>query len=137
MTVERTFVMIKPDGVAKGCIGKIIGRFEQNGFKILAMRMERLTREKAKELYSPHKDKQFFNELVDFATSGLSVLMVIEGDDAIIKTRELIGATDPKKAAKGTIRGDLGTSITYNVIHAADSKENAQREGKLFFNEYF
>ncbi|MCS4542147.1 MAG: nucleoside-diphosphate kinase [Euryarchaeota archaeon] len=134
---ERTFVMIKPDGVAKDCIGEIIKRFEQNGFKILAMRMEKLTREKAEELYSPHKGKQFFNELVGFATSGPVVLMIIGGDNAVIRTREIIGATDPKKATKGTIRGDFGTSITHNVIHAADSKENARREGKLFFNEYF
>ncbi len=135
MVVERTFVMIKPDAVQRGLIGEIISRFERKGFKIVAMKMIKMTREQAEELYAPHKDKPFFESLIRFATSGPVVVMVIEGDSAIEVVRLMIGATDARKAQPGTIRGDFALDIEKNVIHASDSKESFEREHKIFFSK--
>jgi len=135
MTVERTFVMIKPDGVKRGLIGEVIRRFENKGFRIVALKMLRMTREQAENLYSPHRDKPFFNSLVNFATSGPVVAMILEGDSAIDVVRLMIGATDGRKAAPGTIRGDYALDIEKNIIHASDSKENYEREYRIFFSD--
>jgi len=135
MVVERTFVMIKPDAVQRGLVGEIISRFERKGFKIVAMKMIKMTREQAEELYAPHKDKPFFESLIRFATSGPVVVMVIEGDSAIEVVRLMIGATDARKAQPGTIRGDFALDIEKNVIHASDSKESFEREHKIFFSK--
>jgi nucleoside-diphosphate kinase len=133
MNVEETFVMIKPDGVRRGLETEIIRRIEKAGLEISEMRRKRLTREEAEELYAPHRGKEFFQSLIEFAISGEVVLMRVRGEHAISRMRELIGPTDPLKAPKGTIRGDFGTSITHNVIHAADSPANARRELSIFF----
>ena len=130
---ERTFVMIKPDGVAKGLVDKIIARIKRAGLKIISMRRMKLDRGLAEELYSVHRGKDFFERLVEHVLSGEVVVMVVEGERAVMQMRELMGATDPAKAEKGTIRGDFGSSITENVIHAADSAESARRELPLFF----
>ncbi|MCE4617307.1 MAG: nucleoside-diphosphate kinase [Desulfurococcales archaeon] len=135
MAIEKTFVMIKPDGVSRGLIGEVISRFERKGLKLKALKMVRLTREKAEELYSVHKDKPFFNDLVEFVTSGPVVAMILEGDSAIDVVRLMIGATDGRKAAPGTIRGDFALSIQNNIVHASDSKESFEREHKVFFTE--
>ncbi len=134
MVLERTFVMIKPDAVKRGLIGEIIRRFERKGLTIKALKMIKMTREQAENLYSPHKDKPFFKDLIMFATSGPVVVMIIEGDSAIDVVRLMIGATDARKAAPGTIRGDLANDIQENVVHASDSKESYEREHKIFFN---
>ena len=130
---ERTFVMVKPDGVAKGLTDEIVARIERAGLKIVSMSRMRLDRGLAEELYSVHLGKDFFERLVEHVLSGEVVVMLVEGERAILRMRELMGATDPAKAAKGTIRGDFGSSITENVIHAADSAESAGRELPLFF----
>ncbi|MFQ6130209.1 MAG: nucleoside-diphosphate kinase [Candidatus Hadarchaeaceae archaeon] len=130
---ERTFVMVKPDGVAKGLTDEIVARIERAGLKIVSMRRMRLDRGLAGELYSVHRGKDFFERLVEHVLSGEVVVMLVEGENAIIRMRELTGATDPAKAAKGTIRGDFGSSITENVVHAADSAESAEREMQIFF----
>lgn len=130
---ERTFVMMKPDGVAKGLTDEIVARIERAGLKIISMRRMRLDRGLAEELYSVHRGKDFFERLVEHVLSGEVVVMLVEGENAIARMRELTGATDPAKAAKGTIRGDFGSSITENIIHAADSTESAGREIPLFF----
>jgi len=125
--------MIKPDGVAKGLVDKIIARIKRAGLKIISMRRMKLDRGLAEELYSVHRGKDFFERLVEHVLSGEVVVMVVEGERAVMQMRELMGATDPAKAEKGTIRGDFGSSITENVIHAADSAESARRELPLFF----
>ncbi len=130
---ERTFVMIKPDGVRKGLIDEIASRIEKAGLKIIQRRRMRLSRELANRLYSVHEGKPFFDGLVKFVLSGDVVVMVVEGDRAISVIREINGATDPAKAAKGTIRGDYASGITENIIHASDSPENAKREMSIFF----
>ncbi|MGC8816969.1 MAG: nucleoside-diphosphate kinase [Candidatus Hadarchaeum sp.] len=130
---ERTFVMIKPDGVSKGLVGKIEARIRRAGLHIASQRRLKLDRDLAERLYSVHRGKPFFERLVNYVLSGEVVVMAVEGENAVAKMRELIGATDPAKAAKGTIRGDFGSSVTENVIHAADSPENARRELSLFF----
>jgi nucleoside-diphosphate kinase len=130
---EQTFVMIKPDGVKKGLVEEIISRIRRAGLKVVSQRRLMLNRELAEGLYSVHRGKPFFDRLVNHVLSGEVVVMVVEGEQAVSKMRELIGATDPSKAAKGTIRGDFGSSVTENVIHAADSPENAKRELSLFF----
>ncbi|NAZ11394.1 MAG: nucleoside-diphosphate kinase [Desulfurococcales archaeon] len=132
---ERTFVMIKPDAVRRGLIGEIISRFEKKGFRIIALKMIKMTTEQAEELYSPHKDKPFFRSLVEFATSGPVVVMVLEGNNAIDVVRLMIGSTDARKAAPGTIRGDYGLDIQENVIHASDSNDSYEREYKIFFTQ--
>ncbi len=135
MSVERTFVMIKPDAVKRGLVGEIIARFERKGFKIKALKMKWLTKEEAEKLYEVHRGKPFFQELVDFITSGPVVAMILEGPSAIDVVRLMIGATDGRKAAPGTIRGDYALDIGANVIHASDSKEAYEREHRVFFTE--
>lgn len=135
MAVERTFVMIKPDGVRRGLIGEIISRFERKGLKIVALKMLHMAREQAEELYSVHRDKPFFNDLVEFVTSGPVVVMILEGEGAISVVRTLIGPTDGRKAPPGTIRGDFALSIQENIVHASDSPESFEREHKIFFNQ--
>lgn len=134
LSVQKTFVMIKPDAVERGLIGEIISRFERKGFTIKALKMVKLRREKAEELYSVHRDKPFFNDLVEFVTRGPVVAMILEGDSAIDVVRTIIGSTDGRKAAPGTIRGDFALSIQENVVHASDSQESFEREYKVFFS---
>jgi len=125
--------MIKPDGVAKGLIDEILKRIRGAGLQVTSMRRMKLDRGLAEKLYEGHRGKDYFEPLVDFVLSGDVVVMIVEGDRAITRMRELIGVTDPLKAAKGTIRGDFGSSTRENIIHAADSAENAKRELELFF----
>jgi len=133
--MERTFVMIKPDGVSRGLVGEIIRRFERKGLRIVAMKLLKMDRKTAEELYSPHRDKPFFESLIKFATSGPVVVMIVEGDSAVNVVRTMIGATDARKAAPGTIRGDFANDIEKNVVHASDSKESFERESRIFFDE--
>jgi len=133
MALERTFSIIKPDAVAKNAIGQIVGRFEANGLQIVAQRMEHLTEEKAKGFYAEHDGKGFFDDLVAFMTSGPVVLQVLEGENAILKNRELMGATNPQEAAAGTIRADFAQSIDANAVHGSDAPESAAREIAYFF----
>ncbi|MCF8527429.1 MAG: nucleoside-diphosphate kinase [Candidatus Nanopelagicales bacterium] len=130
---ERTLVLIKPDGVARGLVGEVIGRIERKGFAIVAMELRTLTREVAESHYGEHKDKPFFADLVEFITSGPLLAAVIEGPDAIVQWRNMMGATNPAKAEMGTIRGDLATEMQNNVTHGSDSPESAAREVALFF----
>ncbi len=131
--MERTFLMIKPEGVERGLIGEIIGRFERRGFKIVALKLTKMTRECAERQYEEHRGKEFFNDLVSYISSAPVVMFVIEGEDAIATAREMAGATDPKQAKPGTIRADYGIDVQRNVIHASDSKESAYREIALHF----
>jgi len=135
MAVEKTLVLVKPDGVKRGLIGEVISRFERKGLKIRAMKMIWMTRSQAEEFYSVHRDKPFYNDLVEFITSGPIVAMVLEGDEAISVVRLMIGATDGRKAAPGTIRGDFALSIQNNIVHASDSPESFEREFKVVFSE--
>ena len=130
---ERTLVLIKPDGVARGLVGEVIARIERKGFRIVAMELRTLTREVAETHYGEHKDKPFFADLVEFITGGPLVAAVIEGPDAIVQWRTMMGATNPAKAEMGTIRGDLATEMQNNVTHGSDSPESAAREVALFF----
>ncbi|WP_279127513.1 nucleoside-diphosphate kinase [Helicobacter winghamensis] len=132
--MEQTLSIIKPDAVQKNVIGKIVDRFESNGLRIAAMKKIRLSRNDAKEFYAVHKERPFFNDLVDFMVSGPVVVMVLEGLNAVAKNRELMGATNPKEAAAGTIRADFADSIDANAVHGSDSLENAQREIAFFFS---
>jgi nucleoside-diphosphate kinase len=133
--VERTFVMVKPDGVQRGIIGEIIKRFEQKGLKIVGLKMLQITPELAARHYGEHKGKPFFEGLVKYITSSPVAAMVLEGKDCISLVRGMMGATDPKKAAPGTIRETFGIDIGRNVIHGSDSPESADREIFLFFKE--
>ena len=133
MSVERTLSIIKPDAVAKNAIGRIYTRFEQAGLKIVAARMKWLSRAEAEGFYAVHKERPFFKDLVDFMTSGPVMIQVLEGDDAIQKNRDLMGATDPRKAAKGTIRADFAQSIDANAVHGSDSPQSASTEIAYFF----
>jgi nucleoside-diphosphate kinase len=135
MAVERTLSIIKPDGVEKGLIGPIIARFEEKGLKPVAIRLARLSQAEAEGFYAVHKARPFFNDLVKFMTSGPVVLMVLEGEGAVAANREIMGATDPKKAAEGTIRKDFATDIEKNTVHGSDSVENARVEVSYFFPE--
>ena len=135
MANERTLSIIKPDGVEKGVIGKIVARFEAAGLKPVAMRMALLSRHEAEGFYAVHKARPFFADLVSFMTSGPVVLMVLEGENAVAKNREIMGATDPKKAAEGTLRKDFATDIEKNTVHGSDSAENARLEVSYFFPE--
>lgn len=130
---ERTLVLIKPDGVARGLVGEVIGRIERKGFRIVAMELRTLSREIAETHYGEHKDKPFFGDLVEFITGGPLVAAVIEGPDAIVQWRNMMGATNPASAEMGTIRGDLATEMQNNVTHGSDSPESAAREVSLFF----
>lgn len=133
--VERTFVMVKPDGVQRGLIGEIISRIERRGLKIVGMKMVYLTEAFAKEHYAVHEGKPFFAGLIEYITSGPVVAMVVEGTDAIRVVRDMVGATDPRKAAPGTIRGDYGLEIGRNLIHASDAPETAEFEIGLWFGK--
>jgi len=132
--MQRTLGIIKPDAVKKNVIGKIISIIEENGIKIKAMKMVKLTEEQAKGFYYVHKDKPFFNDLIKFMTSGPVVLMLLEGENVIEKWRKLMGATDPEKADEGTIRKLYGTDIEKNAVHGSDAVETAEYETKYFFN---
>ncbi len=133
MAIERTLSIIKPDGVEKGIIGRVISRFETQGLKPIAMRMTHLSQQEAEGFYAVHRERPFFKDLVKFMTSGPVVLMVLEGENAITRNREVMGATDPKKAADGTIRKDFATDIEKNTVHGSDSPENAMTEIAYFF----
>jgi len=133
MAVERTLSIIKPDAVAKNVIGKIYSRFETNGLKDIAARMVQLSRAEAEGFYSVHKARPFFNDLVSFMISGPVMIQVLEGEGAILKNRDLMGATDPKKADKGTIRADFADSIDANAVHGSDAAETAAVEIAYFF----
>ena len=133
MAVERTLSIIKPDAVEKNAIGQIIARFEQAGLRVVAARMMHLSRAEAEGFYAVHRERPFFRDLVDFMISGPVLVQVLEGDDAIAKNRELMGATDPKKAAKGTIRADFADSIDANAVHGSDSPQTARTEVAYFF----
>ena len=135
MAIERTLSIIKPDGVEKGIIGRVVSRFETNGLKPIAMRMKLLSRTEAEGFYAVHRARPFFADLVKFMTSGPVVLMVLEGEGAVAKNRDIMGATDPKKAAEGTIRKDFATDIEKNTVHGSDSPENAKVEIAYFFPE--
>jgi len=134
--MERTLAIIKPDGVARGIIGEVIKRIENNGLKIIAMKMIRMTKKQAEGFYAVHKEKPFFDSLTDFMSSGPVIVMVLEGQNVIFKYRELMGATDYKEAAEGTIRKDFATSIEQNVVHGSDSPETAAFEIGYFFNNF-
>jgi nucleoside-diphosphate kinase len=133
MAVERTLSIIKPDAVGKNIIGKIYSRFESNGLQIVASRMLRLSDSVAGGFYAEHRERPFFAALIEFMTSGPVVVQVLEGEGAIAKNRELMGATNPKDAAAGTIRADFATSIDANAVHGSDSPESAAREIAYFF----
>jgi nucleoside-diphosphate kinase len=133
MAAERTLSIIKPDAVAKNVIGEIYTRFEKAGLRVVAARMKQLSRSDAEGFYAVHKERPFFKDLVDFMTSGPVMIQVLEGDNAVQKNRDLMGATDPKKADKGTIRADFAQSIDANAVHGSDSAENAAVEIAYFF----
>ena len=135
MAIERTFSIIKPDATARNLTGAINAMIEQAGLRIIAQKRVRITREQAETFYGVHRERPFFRELVDFMTSGPVMVQVLEGDNAVAKNRDIMGATDPKKAAPGTIRADLADSIEANVVHGSDSLENAAREVAFFFAE--
>jgi len=133
--MERTFVMVKPDGVQRGLIGEIIARFEKKGIKLAALKLMQISPETAEQHYAEHKEKPFFKDLVSFITSGPVAAMVLEGDNVIAMVRGMMGATNPKESAPGTIRGDYAITIDKNVIHGSDSPESAAREISIFFKE--
>ena len=133
MATEQTLSIIKPDAVAKNVIGKIYSRFEENGLKIVQAKMAHLTKEEAEGFYAVHKERPFFNDLVTFMTSGPVMIQALEGDNAVLKNRELMGATNPQEAAPGTIRADFAESIDANAVHGSDSLENAKIEIEYFF----
>ena len=133
MALERTFSIIKPDGVARNLIGEVTSRFEKAGLRIVASRMIRMSQAEAEGFYAVHRERPFFKDLVKYMTSGPVVVQVLEGENAVLKNREIMGATDPKKAAKGTIRADLAESIEANTVHGSDAPETAAAEIAYFF----
>lgn len=133
MAIERTLSILKPDAVAKNAIGAIYSRFEQAGLKIIAARMAWLSQREAEGFYAVHRERPFFNDLVSFMTSGPVMIQVLEGDNAVLRHRDLMGATDPKKAAAGTIRADFADSIDANAVHGSDAPETAAQEIACFF----
>lgn len=135
MAIERTISIIKPDAVAKDVIGQIYTRFENNGLRIVAAKMKHLSTKEAQDFYAVHKERPFFADLVSFMTSGPVMIQVLEGENAVTKNRELMGATNPKEAAVGTIRADFAESIDANAVHGSDSLENAAKEIAYFFSE--
>jgi nucleoside-diphosphate kinase len=135
MSLERTLSIVKPDGVRKNVIGDVYRRFEKAGLRIVAARMLRLSQAQAEAFYGVHRERPFFRDLVSYMTSGPVMVQVLEGENAVAKNRDIMGATDPKKAAQGTIRADLAESIEQNVVHGSDSAENAAREVAFFFAE--
>ncbi len=134
--MERTLSIIKPDGVSRGLIGEVVKRFESNGIKIAAMKMVHMTKPQAQGFYAVHKERPFFDSLTEFMTSGPAVVMVLEGDNVITKNRDLMGATNYKDAAEGTIRKDFATDIEKNIVHGSDSPETAAFEIGYFFNSF-
>ena len=136
MAVERTFSIIKPDAVSKNAIGQILSRFEAVGLKVIAARMMHLSRPQAEGFYAVHCERPFFKDLVEFMISGPVLVQVLQGENAILKHRDLMGATDPKKAAKGTIRADFADSIDANAVHGSDAPETARAEIAFFFPGY-
>jgi nucleoside-diphosphate kinase len=133
MSIERTLSIVKPDGVGRNLIGDVYRRFEQVGLKVIAARMMQLSHAEAEGFYAVHRERPFFKDLVRFMTSGPVMIQVLEGENAIAKNREVMGATDPKKADKGTIRADLATSIDENIVHGSDAPDTAAREIAFFF----
>jgi len=133
--IERTFLMVKPDGIQRSKVGEVISRMEKRGYKIVALKMLSIDEDKASRHYAEHKGKSFFQGLCDFITSGPVVAMVIEGQGAIEGVRAMMGSTDPKRSAPGTIRGDMGIDLSRNIVHGSDSLESAKREISLFFEE--
>lgn len=133
MSVERTLSILKPDAVAKNAIGDIIGRLEKAGLKVIAARMKHLTQGEAEGFYAVHRERPFFKDLVSFMTSGPVMVLALEGENAVARYRDIMGATDPKKAAPGTIRADFADSIDENAVHGSDSLENAKNEISYFF----
>ncbi|OYZ24693.1 MAG: nucleoside-diphosphate kinase [Bdellovibrio sp. 28-41-41] len=136
MALERTFSIIKPNAVKKNAIGDIVKHFEENGLRIAAMKLALLSKEKCELFYAEHKERPFFGELVSFMTSGPVVLMCLSGENAVLKNRDLMGATDPKKANAGTIRAKHGDNIGENAVHGSDSIESAKRELAIFFDKH-
>jgi len=134
--MEKTLSIIKPDGVARGVIGEVIKRLESNGLKIIAMKMLKMNKAQAESFYAVHKERPFFQSLTYFMTSGSIVVMVLEGEDAIAKFREIMGATDYREAAEGTIRKDFATDIEKNIVHGSDSPDTAAFEIGFFFNSF-
>jgi nucleoside-diphosphate kinase len=134
MAIERTFSIIKPDAVAKNVIGQIVARFEQAGLRVVASRMIHMSRAQVGQFYAVHKERPFYNDLCAYMSSGPVVVQVLEGENAIAKNREVMGATDPKKAAKGTIRADFAESIEANSVHGSDAPETAAQEIAFFFS---
>lgn len=132
--MEKTFLMVKPDGVQRNLIGEIVARFERKGFQLCGAKLMHISRELAENHYAEHKERPFFGELVDFITSGPVFAMVWQGNDVIATARKMMGATNPKEADTGTIRGDYGIEVGMNIIHGSDSPESAEREINLFFN---
>ncbi|MBV1913430.1 MAG: nucleoside-diphosphate kinase [Cycloclasticus sp.] len=135
MALERTFSIVKPDAVAKNVIGQIYARFEEAGLKIVASKMLQLSREQAEGFYAVHKERPFYNDLVEFMISGPVMVQVLEGENAILKNREVMGATNPAEADAGTIRKDFADSIDENAVHGSDAAETAAEEIKFFFND--
>ncbi|MBT8117236.1 MAG: nucleoside-diphosphate kinase [Gammaproteobacteria bacterium] len=135
MAIERTFSIIKPDAVAKNVIGEIVSRFENNGLRIVASKMVHLTKEQAGEFYAVHRERPFYPDLVEYMTSGPVVVQVLEGENAIMKNREIMGATNPAEAAPGTIRADFAASIEENAVHGSDAPETAAQEIEFFFSD--
>ncbi|GGA61317.1 nucleoside-diphosphate kinase [Ornithinibacillus halotolerans] len=133
--MEKTFLMVKPDGVQRNLVGEIVNRFERKGFKLVGAKLMQISDELASEHYGEHKERPFFGELVDFITSGPVFAMVWEGENVIKTAREMMGKTNPAEALPGTVRGDFGVTVGKNVIHGSDSPESAEREINLFFNE--
>ena len=133
MALERTLSIVKPDAVAKNVIGEIYSRFEKNGLKVVAAKMKHLSKQEAEGFYAVHRERPFFDALVNFMISGPVMVQVLEGDNAVLKNRELMGATNPKEAAAGTIRADFADSIDANAVHGSDSLENAAIEVAYFF----
>ena len=131
--MEQTLSIVKPDGVKKNIIGEVIARFEKNGLRIAALKMLKLSKEDAKNFYIVHKDRPFYDSLTDFVSEGPIVVMVIEGENAILRVRDIMGATDPKNAATGTIRADFASDIEHNIIHGSDSQASASYEIPFFF----
>ncbi len=133
--MQRTLSIVKPDGVEKGLIGEVVRRFEKEGIRIVAMRMRRLSRREAEGFYAVHRERPFFHSLTEFMSSGPIVVLVLEGEDVIARNRALMGATDPKKAEKGTIRADFAGNVEQNIVHGSDAPETAETEIRFFFSD--
>ncbi|MGA8943843.1 MAG: nucleoside-diphosphate kinase [Thermoactinomyces sp.] len=133
--MEKTFIMVKPDGVQRGLIGDVVSRFEKKGYQLIGAKLMTVSRELAEQHYAEHKEKPFFDELVDFITSGPVFAMVWQGENIIATARQMMGKTNPSDALPGTIRGDYGVNVSMNIVHGSDSPESAEREIALWFEE--